>query len=64
MWFSACWRRTYSNVWHSVYSILRELMGAARLMKLRQGVDVGATRHRGRLALLAARGPQEPRCLG
>ncbi len=54
---------THPNVRHSLYSILRVLMGAARLMKLRLGVLTGAAGQRGRLALRATRAPQEPKCL-
>lgn len=56
-------RGTHPNVRHSVYSILRVVMGAARLMKLRVGVLTGMEGVRGRLAFLATRAPHEPKCL-
>lgn len=56
-------RVTHSNVRHSVYSILRELMGTTRLMKLRLGMLTGVAGQRGMLALLATRAPQEPKFL-
>lgn len=54
---------THPNVRHSVYSILRLLMGAARLMKLLLGVLTQVLGENWRLALLASRIPEEPKIL-
>lgn len=55
--------KSHPSVRLSEYSILRAVMEAARLMKLREGV-VRRGEDRGRVARRADRTPQLPRCLG
>lgn len=68
MFLSYCYSHITSqgahpNVRHSEYSILRVLIGTARLMKLRLGMHMDVAGLRGRLVLLTARAPEEPKCL-
>lgn len=53
----------YSSVRCSAYSILRLLMGAAKLKKLQLGVLMEGTGLSCRLLILPAKIPQDPKCL-
>ena len=56
--------KSHPSVRLSEYSILRAVMEAARLMKLRKGVVRRRGEDSGRAARHADRTPQLPRCLG